>query len=122
MVLHIIVGLGIALVIGLLIHQISGWKKGCIIVTREQRVYRVAEAALLVTVLGMIFAGDKAVLDHFGKLAVIYYWTICFGLAVALTILAMLDVRAVGMQWGREREAQFRDLLGLCDEDEKKEE
>jgi hypothetical protein len=122
MILRIALTIGIMLVIGILAHQIKGWRRGTIIISRKQKVLRVTEAIFLIGILAMVLNGDKGLMAHHGPLMVIYYWTACFALAVILTTLAMLDIRAVSRHWDDQREINFQNLLIACDEEKKDEE
>jgi hypothetical protein len=130
--LHTIVGISIVLVVGFLFYQVYQWRRGGA-VSRREKVYKFAEAILMIVVLGMIFVGDQAVMARYGmsastlplaprhlrvivEEAKICYWLACFVFAVALMIVAMLDMREVREQVLRLQIDNLKGLIGPDDE------
>ena len=105
--IRIVSAVGIIIVLVLLVMEVRRWRTG--IVTRRQKVLRVASALLMIAILAMILAGDDWVAAY-SPFAIMPYWLFCFALGVALLMLILLDFKEVGLTYGEERERMFRDL------------
>jgi len=104
----------IAAVIVITILQIRSWRKVTVDISSMQKVFRILEAILLIGIMWMILDGGKSLTQRFGMPVLLIYWPICFFMSVAVTILAMLDIREIGMKSNREREQNFLNLLESC--------
>ena len=115
--LRVVLAIGILLVIAVLALEVRAWHGGRSVVTRRQKALRVASAALLVTIMVMILVGDRWLRACCGPLAAMAYWTFCIGLALSLVVLALLDLRQVGLSYGRDRRRILRDIAKPREED-----
>lgn len=118
MVLRAVLVTCIFIVIGMLASEIRGWCAGTKRVTTLQKALRITSASLMVTILAMVLAGDKWVY-HYGPLAVMAYWIVCFTLAGLLIVLALFDIREVGITYGKEKRRMYRNLTQRSDHDDK---
>jgi hypothetical protein len=114
--LRSILVIGMLLVTLFLVYEVQGWRAGRRIVTPAQKSLRIASALLMLAVLAMILAGD-AWLVRFGPLAVMAYWALCFALAVALLLLALLDFRELGRAYRELRRRMLLDHISRKDDD-----
>ena len=105
-----ILSAGILLVIFLLVREILGWRTGARIVTSRQKSLRIASAILTVAIMAMILVGDKW-LAVYGPFAVMAYWMVCFGLAVGLLLLTLMDFKEVGLRFGEERKEIIKEIV-----------
>ena len=113
--LRIAMGTGILLVVFLLVREILSWRAGTRIVTSKQKALRIASAFLTIIIMAMILAGDKW-LAAYGPLAVMAYWMLCFVFAVVLVILALMDLKEVGLGFGEERKKIIREIAKPTEE------
>ncbi len=109
--LRIALGIGMALVIGLLAIEISGWKTGARLVNRRQKAFRAVSGGLIFVILAMVMIGDGPARAR-GPLMVIGYWALCFALACAVVVLALADMKQVALRFREERKHNFDDLAG----------
>jgi hypothetical protein len=117
MILRIVMVVCIFLVIGILASEIRGWRDGTRPVTRLQKAIRISSASLMVLIMGMIIAGDTWLVPY-GPFAIMGYWATCFGLTGLLIILALFDLREVGINYGEERRRMLRNLAQRGDHDD----
>ena len=117
MVLRVVLVACIFAVTGVLASEVRGWRAGTKPVTRLQKALRISSASLMVIILGMILAGDKW-LAPYGPFAIMGYWATCFALASILIIIALFDLREVGMNYGEERRRMLRNLTRRGDSDD----
>lgn len=110
MLLRVVLVACIFTVIGILSGEIQGWRAGTKMATRVQKVLRVSSATVMVIILGMILAGDGWIMRDYGPFGVMAYWTICFALTSILIIIALFDLREVGLSYGAERRRILKDL------------
>ena len=108
--LRILAAAGIILVAGLLIREIVGWRIGTKIVTSRQKGLRIASALLTIAIMAMILAGDNW-LAVYGPFALMAYWMVCFGLAVGLLLLTLMDFKEVGLRFGEERKEIIKEIV-----------
>ena len=116
MILRILLAIGILVVVGGLIWQIRAWVSGSMAISRRQKVLRVVSAALMLAIMGMILAGDMW-LTPYGPIAKMVYWMMTFVFAVILVVLALFDLKEVGLRYGERRKQIFHDLAKPVDED-----
>ena len=98
------------MVIAVLALEVRAWRAGTRVVTRRQRALRVASAVLLVAIMAMILVGDRWLRESYGLPAAIAYWVFCFGLALSLVVLALLDLKEVGLGYGEDRKRILGDI------------
>lgn len=101
---------GIALVVGFFVIEVRAWLTNARPVTKRQKGYRTASAAIIVAILAMIFVGDKSLRDSYGLLAAIAYWIFALGLALMLIVMVLADIREIGREFGEERKRMYHDL------------
>ena len=116
MLLRGILCIGILLVALFVVFEIHGWRAGRKTVTPGQKSIRIASALLMIAVLSMILAGDGWI-ARYGPLAVMAYWALCFALAVALLLLALLDFRELGRGYRELRRRMLLDQISRRDDD-----
>jgi len=115
--LRIVLAIGILLVIAVLALEVRAWRAGRREVTRRQRSLRVASAVLLVAIMAMVLVGDRWLRESYGLLAAMAYWAFCLGLTISLFVLALLDLKEVGLSYGEDRKRILRDFAEPRDED-----
>ncbi|HUV04478.1 MAG TPA: hypothetical protein VMX94_05165 [Armatimonadota bacterium] len=108
--LRIVLAIGIVLVVALLALEVRAWRRDTRRVARRQKALRVASAVLLVTIMAMVLVGDRWVKACCGPLAAMAYWALCFGLTLGLVVLALLDLKEVGLSYGRDRKKILRSI------------
>ena len=108
--LRAVLGIGILLVIFLMVQEIRGWRIGTKIVTSRQKGLRIASALLTIAIMAMILAGDNW-LAVYGPFALMAYWMVCFGLAVGLLLLTLMDFKEVGLRFGEERKEIIKEIV-----------
>lgn len=113
---RIILAIGILLAIAFLAVEIRGWSAGTKILTGRQKALRVASALLMIALMVMVLVGDRW-LAPYDPLITVAYWTVCFGLAVGLLLLALLDFKEVGLGYGKERKRILRNLAQRREQD-----
>ncbi len=117
MVLRVALVACIFIVVGILSSEVRGWLAGTKTVTRLQKALRISSASVMIAILAMILAGDKWV-NPYGPFAVMAYWLICFALTALLVIIALFDLREVGINYGEERRRMLRNLTQRSDKDD----
>lgn len=117
MVLHIVVGIGIAFIIAFLAYEMYSWQAGGRVVSGRQKGLRVAEAVLMVTILSMILGGDAWISRQYGPLGVMIYWLSSFVLALALAVLALVDMHEARERWTKYRRENLINLIDPREED-----
>ena len=105
-----ILSAGILLVIFLLAREVLGWRTDVRIVTSRQKGLRIASALLTIAIMAMILAGDNW-LAVYGPFALMAYWMVCFGLAVGLLLLTLMDFKEVGLRFGDERKEIIKEIV-----------
>ena len=115
--LRIILVVCIFVVAGIISSEVQGWRAGTKRVTRLHKTIRVSSASLMILILGMIIAGDTW-LTPYGPLAIMGYWATCLGLTTLLIILALFDLREVGINYREERRRMLRNLAQRGDHDD----
>ena len=115
--LRLVLAVGTALIVILLAREIRSWRAGTRRVTRKQKLLRVVSACLALVIMAMIMAGDRWSAAY-GPFAVMAYWTVCFGLAVSLVILALIDLKEVGEAYGEDRKRMLREIAKPGEKDE----
>lgn len=88
----------IASVICSAIWEARRWQTGLKTMTTKQKWLRITSVSLLVIILAMIAVGDCWLKKH-GPLAVLSYWSACLGLTGILAVLALLDIREIGLAY-----------------------
>ncbi len=116
MILNAVVIASIMVVVGILYSEIGGWRSGEKCVTRFQMWLRIASAALMVSVLGMILIGDAWVNAKYGPLGVMAWWLTCFALTTLLIIVALFDLREVGVNYRKQRRQILENAIKRCEE------
>lgn len=114
--LRTILAIGILLAIAFLAIEIRSWSAGTKILARRQKALRVTSALLMITLMTMILVGDSW-LAPYNPFVTVAYWTVCFGLAVGLLLLALLDFKEVGLGYGKERKRILRGLAERREQD-----
>jgi len=114
--LRVLLAIGILLAVAFLALEIRGWRAGTKIVNSKQKALRVAATFLMITVMVMVLVGDRwvAAYSPFGALA---YWVVCLGLTIGLLLLALLDLREIGLGYGEEKKKILRHLAKRTEED-----
>lgn len=114
--LKIVLGIAILIVVILFVREVQAWRAGSRPSTPRQRALRVATAILMVTVMCMMIIGDHWLKGN--PIAIMAYWTLAFGLTASIVILALLDIREVGVTWGEEKKRIYRELAERSDDSE----
>jgi membrane protein implicated in regulation of membrane protease activity len=68
-------------------------------------------ALALLAALAMLVAGDTALTERLGAVALLIYWLICFGLTGLAILAALLDVRALQRHSREEQRNLFHATL-----------
>jgi len=106
---------GIIIVLVSLVVQIRAWRAGTRVLSKRHKGLRVSSACIMIVVMSMVLVGDRWLANI--PLAVMAYWVLCFGLAVALVIVALLDLKEVGLSFGEERKRIVREIAERRKED-----
>lgn len=116
MILRAVVVASIMAVVGILYSEICGWRSGEKCVTRFQMWLRIASATLMLSVLAMILIGDTWASAQYGPLGVMAWWLVCFALTTLLIIVALFDLREVGVSYRKQRRQILENTIKRCDE------
>jgi len=110
---------GAVLVIALLAFDVRAWRCGDRRISRRHKGLRIASAAVIVVILGMMFFGDR--IHRYGTTVAFSYWMACMGLVCLLLLLVLMDFREVARVWGQAQK-DLNKLLAAKDMDDHKDE
>lgn len=108
MAMHILLGMGIVLIAGLLLFQVRSWRTGDVQITSRQKWMRIACACVMILIMLMEFVGDNWLTNPIARME---YWTGCFGLGFLLMLLALLDMRETGIRYRKMRSDLVKETL-----------
>ena len=103
--------LGFVIVGTLFVTEIRRWKSLERVISRRQKVVRVCLIVLIEALFGMMFAGRWVTTRRDPSTALIY-WSVCVLLALAVMILAVVDLRHVMRGYASLTREMFSDLRG----------
>ncbi len=104
------------LAILLFMSDVRKWSAITQIVNRRQRYYRIAIFVFVEIVLFMIFIAP-IVIQNKGPIIALVYWTICTLFALAVLVLALLDLKCVSAGYANYKQQAYEDLKKELDED-----
>lgn len=110
MILRILLWAAIGVVAILVAVEAVGWSRGTRQVTKRQKAYRLAAAAMLEAVLLMI-AFNRNIAARDDPLLEIAYWGAAMVLSFTLVALALLDLRETLVTYRQRRREMFGRLL-----------
>ncbi len=100
------------LIIGMLfVTEVRRWKSLERVIGRRQKVIRVCLIVLIEALFAMMFLGPW-VTTRRDPVAALVYWSICVALALAVMILAVIDLRYVIRGCASLTREMFSDLRG----------
>lgn len=103
-----ILGLLAAVLLARLIWEWRRYARGGHVITQRQLYLRIASAADLIVLLGLIAAGVQ--IDFSTPEQAFAYWGICLALALVAMVLALWDLALLRRNYGRRRAESYRRL------------
>lgn len=110
MILKVVVCVVIAATAIAISIEIRSWLRGRRTISKPQKIYRLAAAIVLETVLTMILI-SSAITSHKGTVFIISYWTAALAFSFVLVVLALLDVRATLAGYMEQRKEIYKSLI-----------
>ncbi|MDH7482233.1 MAG: hypothetical protein QHH26_09725 [Armatimonadota bacterium] len=104
-----------SIIILLLAYEMSRWPVRGRLLTRRQKIARVASGIVALAILSLMVLGGQAS-EAGNSISALMYWMICLALAFGLVALALLDLRDIGIGYGEQRKRIIHDLTTGTDE------
>lgn len=102
---------GMAGIGALFVLEVHRWYTQRSVVTKRQKVIRVALVALIEALFGMMIVGPLITAQK-DPISSLVYWLICLILGFAVVLLALFDLKAVAGQYVQLNRQVLRDLRG----------